>query len=161
MPTRQSVEMLRTQYGVALLLVALLADVGANAQTLPAPSRTVFRCDANGKATYSDVPCLGAERLEVEPSRGVGNRAGADVQQERHREQFAEAVRPLTKMSPKQLDIYARRLRLSNGARRECEALDREVLEAESMEKQTAADRLKGIQAKIYSLRERQIRLQC
>ena len=36
------------------------------------PSRSVYKCNGNGIPIYSDAPCLGAERLEIEPTRGVG-----------------------------------------------------------------------------------------
>jgi hypothetical protein len=63
----------------SLMLLATAASAVSFAQTLPTPSRTVFKCNVNGKTTYSDSPCLGAERLEIEPSRGVGKTAGPDV----------------------------------------------------------------------------------
>lgn len=56
------------------------------AQSLPPPSRTVFRCEEGGKVVYSDSPCVGARKIDVEPTRGVSKlsgreRVGRDVQQ--------------------------------------------------------------------------------
>jgi hypothetical protein len=56
---------------VTLLAVCLLGSTAASAQSLPQPSRTVFKCKKDGKIVYSDSPCLGAEKLEVVPTRGL------------------------------------------------------------------------------------------
>jgi hypothetical protein len=61
------------------------------------------------------MPCLGAaEKLEVEPTRGVSKlsgseRIGSDVSRERWREGLAEAVRPITGMDAKQFATFGRR----------------------------------------------------
>lgn len=82
------------------LLIAAACTAGAVAQPQPGslrqPSRTVYKCEAAGKVTYSDEPCAGAVRVEVEPTRGLNKssgseRTGADVARERRREGIAEA----------------------------------------------------------------------
>lgn len=143
----------------SLLLVA--ASTVASAQTLPAPSRSVFKCNVNGKTTYSDAPCLGAESLEIEPSRGVGKTVGADVQRERHREMFAEAIRPLTGMDAKQLDLQGRRMKLSADAQRECRALDTQIPEAERAEARAFGGQRDEVKMNLFSLRQRQRDLRC
>jgi hypothetical protein len=40
----------------ALVAISNLAP----AQTLPSPSRTVYKCEHDGKVVYSDAPCPGA-----------------------------------------------------------------------------------------------------
>ena len=47
--------------------VAVLAFFSslAEAQSLPAPSRTVFKCEEGGRIVYSDSPCLGAKKIDV------------------------------------------------------------------------------------------------
>jgi hypothetical protein len=107
-----------------LILASLHAASASIAQSLPAPSRTVYKCNVNGKMLYSDSPCLGAERLEIEPSRGVGRTTGPDVQRERNKEMLAEAIRPLTGMNAKQFEVQSRRIKLTAAAQRECQALD-------------------------------------
>src|SRR5438067_5850330 len=84
-----------------------------SAQNLPAPSRTMYKCKVNGTTSYSDIPCLGAEKLEVEPTRGVGKisgteRTGNDVFRERLHENFVKGVRPLTGMDLKQFSTAER-----------------------------------------------------
>lgn len=63
---------LRTTKGSVVTAIALFViaapGMEASAQNLPPPSRTVFRCDLDGKVTYSDSPCLGACTIEVEPT---------------------------------------------------------------------------------------------
>jgi hypothetical protein len=143
----------------SFLLIA--ASTVASAQALPAPSRSVFKCNVNGKTTYSDNPCLGAERLEIEPSRGVGKIAGSDVQRERHREMFAEAIRPLTGMDAKQLDRQGHRMKLSADAQRECRALDTQVPNAERAASRTLGDQGDMAKTSLFGLRQRQRDLRC
>jgi len=81
---------------ISSCLILLAVSVTCPAQTLHVPSRSIYKCDSNGAMTYSDAPCLGASRLEIEPTRGVGKTAGYDVQREQQREMIAESIRPLT-----------------------------------------------------------------
>jgi hypothetical protein len=91
-----------------------LAAPSVWAQTLPPTTRTVFKCEIKGKLIYSDDPCVGAQKLDVEPTRGIDSasgqrRLGADVQREHHQEAIAEIARPLTGMDAKQLGTAGRR----------------------------------------------------
>lgn len=97
----------------SLLLGAMLVPItilvhqqAASAQTrgLPNPWRTVYKCSINGKVVYTDDPCLGAQKVDVEPTRGLNKStgrelSGADVSRERRRETFAEGVKPITGMT--------------------------------------------------------------
>ncbi|MBK1714845.1 hypothetical protein CKO43_18960 [Rubrivivax gelatinosus] len=60
----------------ALCLAAALGATAAQAQKLPTPSRDVFRCESNGKVIYSDSPCIGAKKVDVEPTRGLDASSG-------------------------------------------------------------------------------------
>lgn len=133
----------------------------SSAQTLLAPSRSVYKCSTNGVTSYSDAPCLGAERLEIEPTRGVGRKEGRDVHQERHREMIAEAVRPLTGLNAQQLDVQGRRMKLSPDSQRECRVLDAQIPNAEREEGRAAGERLTLIKASLFTLRQRQRELRC
>jgi hypothetical protein len=149
------------------VLVALLAcAVPASAQQLREPSRTMYKCTDNKVVSYSDKPCLGAERLVVVPTRGVSKlsgqeRIGRDVQEERRREAFAEAFRPISGMSPQQFDTYRRRFRLSSAVQTECRQLDPVLLRTEAME--SAADKRSkpSIQRDLFVLRSRYTELGC
>ena len=145
---------------------SLCISPALSAQTLHAPSRTLFKCQQHGKITYSDSPCLGAEKLEVEPTRGVNKlsgkeRIGPDVRHELHREQFAEAIRPLTGMSAKQFEVAVRRTYLPGTAQQECRRLDQDLASTESEEKHTVQPVLRDVQARLFLLRQRFRELRC
>jgi hypothetical protein len=149
-----------------LISASLLGTSAVSAQTLHAPSRTLFKCQERGKIIYSDSPCLGAEKLEVEPTRGVNKlsgkeRIGPDVQRELHHEQFAEAIRPLTGMDAKQLGIQSRRYHLPGAVQQECQRLDQDLVSTEYEEKHTAKNALQPVQARLFFLRQRYRELRC
>jgi hypothetical protein len=133
---------------------------------LPPPSRTVFKCVDKGKTIFSDDPCPGAEKIEVEPNRGVSTstgvtRKGADVQREEHREAFAEAVKPLTGMNAKQLDKAGQRMRLEPPARTECAHLDRSISALESRERALQPSQRAAVQQQLFVDRQRYRKLGC
>ncbi|MBT9498136.1 MAG: hypothetical protein IV103_12965 [Zoogloea sp.] len=148
------------------LTALLLVTIHASAQSLPPPAKTVFRCEEGGKVVYSDAPCLGARKIDVEPTRGVSKlsgkeRIGSAVQHERQREQIAEAVRPLSGMNPQQFDTFGRRQSLSSAAQRECLRLDEQVMAAERDEHGAKGPVLAEIQARLFDLRKRFRELGC
>lgn len=150
----------------AALTALILVSIHANAQSLSPPAKTVFRCEEGGKVVYSDAPCLGARKIDVEPTRGVSKlsgkeRIGSAVQHERQREQIAEAVRPLSGMNPQQFDTFGRRQNLSSAAQRECLRLDEQVMAAERDEHGAKGPVLAEIQARLFGLRKRFRELGC
>lgn len=154
------------QFAIGIVVTALACAVPASAQQLRAPSRTMYKCTDNKIVSYSDKPCLGAERLVVVPTRGVSKlsgqeRIGRDVQAEQHREAFADALRPISGMTPEQFEVYGRRMRLSSAAQTECRQLAPLLLRTEAME--AAADnRTKPpIQRDLFLLRSRYTELGC
>ena len=125
---------------IVLMFLSMLPAGSVLSQGLPPPSRTVYRCEEAGKIRYSDSPCIGARRIDVEPTRGFDRSTGKelvgqDVRTERNREMFAEAIRPLTGMDARQLDKAGRRMKLPPDAQRECQRLDREIPLAEQAER--------------------------
>ena len=146
---------------IAIGLSFAAISAASCAQTLSPPSRSVYKCSANGKTTYSDAPCLGAQRLDIEPTRGVGGREGRDVQRERHREMMAEALRPLTGMNAKQLDLHGHRMKLTPEAQRECRVLDAQTPATERDEAQAAGERREILKVNLFNLRQRQRELRC
>lgn len=148
----------------ASALGAWTAEVAA--QALPAPSRTMYKCTANGVVSYSDKPCLGAERLVVTPSRGVSKlsgteRIGADVQAERRRDLWADALRPISGMSREQYEVFSRRYKLGAAAQEECRRLDPVLLELEAREKTADKTGKPHIQHDLFVLRQRFTQLGC
>jgi hypothetical protein len=152
-----------------LLTAACAAGAAAQPQTgnLRQPSRTVYKCESDGKVTYSDEPCAGAVRVDVEPTRGLNKssgseRTGSDVARERRREGIAEALRPATGMDAKQLDTVARRQRLTSAAQAECRSLDRALPRAEAAERRSStAATLQAAQRDLLTLRRRHLELGC
>jgi hypothetical protein len=146
---------------IVIFLLLAAASTVSLAQTLHAPTRSVYKCTEHGRTSYSDAPCLGAERLHIEPSRGVGKAVGPDVQRERHREMLAEAVRPLTGMDAQQLDIHGRRMKLSVEAQRECRSLDALIPKEEGSERRADGEQRHALKASLFNLRLRQRNLRC
>ena len=155
------------QTGVAALLVIFAIDVCiAQTSRLPPTSRTVYKCEVAGKAIYSDAPCLGAKKIDVEPTRGLSRfsgheRVGADVQHEHSREIFAEAVRPLTGLDAKQLQAQGRRMKLTASEQSECRRLDMEIPAAELEEKNPGKQTLTEVRTRLLNLRKRSRDMAC
>lgn len=82
------------------------ADAWADIKLPPAAKNTVFKCQINGRAHYSDTPCPGAVEVDVTPTRGVHSMSGtkrtsAAVQHEIVQERLAAALRqPNTPLLP-------------------------------------------------------------
>jgi len=152
-----------------ICLVALAAVLFAApilAQKLPRSSPTAFKCEKDGKVAYSDVPCLGGERLEVKPTRGLNKmsgatRVGADVRAERLNEQMADALHPVFGETPEQRAKRLRRARLAPAAQRHCRALDSGIEDAEGLEKKTSGSARADVQVGLYRLRQQYSDLGC
>lgn len=150
------------------LAVAAIVPLSGHTRnsTLPAPSRDVYKCNHNGKVVYSDEPCLGAERLAIEPTRGLDKStgrelSGADVQRERRRESMADAIRPITGIDAKQFETATRRHQLTAEAKAECRALDREIASFEKSERAGSAANPASVQGVLLALRRRHRELGC
>jgi len=106
-------------------LLCLIAGLIASA-----PAAAIFKCDAGGKVSYSDMPCDGGKRLDINaaPVSGdsdAGRQAAREKEQlqalehERHRRETAEQ-RELRKASResaarhKKCEAHARRQRMAN-----------------------------------------------
>ena len=153
----------------ACLFVTLLMPVAtatAQGTTLPQPSRTVYKCAVAGKTVYTDDACVGAQLVNVEPTRGMNKSSGkeltgTDVRRERQNEVFAEAIKPITGKTPKQLDVQRSRFYLSAQARAECENLDREIPQNEAREKVVSLASRAPLQQQLFALRKRHRELRC
>lgn len=87
-----------------LILALFTASAPAFATKLPPPSRTVYKCEVGGKVHYSDMPCVGVQKVDVTPTRGMNKSTkreltGSDVRREVFHEQLSDAVRPITGMN--------------------------------------------------------------
>lgn len=154
----------RVYVGLALAFLA----TGGLAQTtkVPPTSRTVFKCEIDKKVAYSDQPCLGAKRIDVEPTRGMDQMSGkktvgADVRREQTREQIAGILKPVTGMDAKQLEIQGRRNRLSANAQAECKELDGTIASTEMQERTVAGSSLALLQRGLLGHRKKFLELGC
>ena len=100
---------------------------------------TVYRCETNGKVSYSDAPCVGAKVIDATPTQGMDkmtgqSRKGAAVQRDELNTVFDNALRPLHGRSHADMDVMRRRVKLSGHEQAQCARLDDRlpVLEAEA-----------------------------
>lgn len=105
------------------LLGLLSFSVASHAQ------KPVYRCEAAGKVSYSDAPCVGAKEIDTTPTQGMdkmtgASRKGADVRRDEHNALMADALKSLTGMSPEQYRVYKHRFKLSPRNKAECTRLD-------------------------------------
>lgn len=134
--------------------------------TLPAPSRIVFKCQAGEKVVYSDSPCLGAQKIDVEPTRGLNKSTGRellgyDVRQEQQRESMAKKIQAITGMDTRQFETFGRRMKLTPEAQKECKQLDIKIQITEQEEKQSKPEALAQSQAALLVLRKRFREIKC
>lgn len=149
-----------------ILVAAAFGLQAASAQSLPPPSRTVFKCDSDGKTYYSDSPCLGAKRIDVEPTRGLnkttgGEKVGRDVSREIQREQIATAVKPIIGLDPKGFEVFGRRQKLNTDSQRRCQSLDMALPNLERQEAQAPSSARHQLQAEFLNMRAEYRRLGC
>lgn len=134
---------------------------------LPAPGRTIYKCDVGGKIAYTDEPCLGAQRLDIVPTRGLDKlsgqvRTGADVAREQRQENLARAIKPLSGMNEQQFATHVRRHRLEAGAQRECRTLEAALVDNERREREGGArEAMVSLQHETLALRKRYRKLGC
>ena len=150
----------------AIALLAQLFQASADAQTLPPPSRTVFKCEVNGKVVYSDEPCPGAKLVNVTPTRGLDKssgtvRTGDDVRREKHNEVMSEALRPILNETPEQRAVRHRRFKLSEQAKAECRTLDLQIDGLQSQERGSTKSDVESVRQRLYKARVRHRELRC
>jgi hypothetical protein len=151
---------------LVLACLVLAGSVNAQSTKLPPPTRTVFKCEIAGRITYSDEPCEGARKVDVQPTRGLNKSTGRelvgpDVAREQRREALSEALKPLTGMTPEQSEVQSRRARLPAHAKAECSTLDRSLPVVEGRELTTTGESKAAAQRELLGLRKRYKDLQC
>lgn len=151
---------------LTLLTTCLFACGGVQAQKIPEPARAVFKCTVKGKVVYTDDPCPGAERVDIQPTRGLNKSTGkellgADVKRERHNEAMADAMRPIFNESASQRETRHRRAKLVSAAQAECASLDRLLVHEEASEQRASPPERAESQASILRLRKRHRELRC
>jgi len=145
---------------ITLLISGAFIHSTGIAQTIksPANNRIVFKCTVDGTVVYSDNPCLGAQVLNVQPTRGLNKSTGKevtgrDVMLEKNHEAFVNAVELLTGMDLNQFDEAKRRIYMTGKQKTECVQLDNDIVSAQSHEKVASKDALPGIQSNLVNMR--------
>lgn len=144
------------------------ADAWADIKLPPAAKNTVYKCEVNGRSLYSDSPCMGAEKVDVTPTRGMNTmsgikRVGSDVHNEMFQESLAEVVAPLTgHKTADELALYGRRMRLPKTVQAQCAQLDITLPAAEQSELRAKGTKeLAQAQAHVFRLRKEYRELRC
>lgn len=109
---------------------------------------------------------MGAQLVDVEPTKGLNKSTGkeltgADVAREKRNELLADAVKPLTGLSPQQMEVRTRRIKLPGEAQAECGKLDRTIAQSEADERTSSGDAKTDIQRRLFEMRKRSRDLRC
>lgn len=144
---------------VVLLALCIGAALHVSAQT------TVYKCEKDGKVTYTDEPCLQAKKVDVTPTQGLDSwtgtrRTGADVQRSQRRDQVADALRPLG-VTRESFARDHKRARMTPVERADCAALDASLPVLERREAATSKEEKSQAQADLLKARKRFKHLAC
>lgn len=128
--------------------------------------KPVYRCETAGKVSYSDAPCVGAKEIDTTPTQGMdkmtgASRKGADVQRAEHNALMADALKPLTGMSPEQYRVYKHRFKLSPRDKAECTRLDTELPELKQRAATAPASDKALAEVELYKARKQFNDLNC
>lgn len=109
----------------SLFVLSIVLGLG----TAGAQAQQVYRCDIQGKVSYSHEPCVGAQAIDTTPTQGLNKSTGRverhpDVQREIHSRQLTEALRPIMVLSPEAHARLSKRHKLSRSDQLECAAWD-------------------------------------
>ena len=110
-------------------IIAALAMAVCLSMTLPAMAQQVYRCEINGKVSYSHEPCVGAQAIDTTPTQGMDKmtgktKKGADVQRDEHRKLMGTISSTVTGLSPEAHMRLAQRHQLPRSVQLECAAWD-------------------------------------
>ena len=149
---------------ITILLIAI--NNPAKSQNLPPPSRTIYKCETGGKIVYSDAPCVGAKKIDAEPTKGANKitgkeRIGKDVMIENYNEIFAKITNSVTGQSPESFERQRKRIYLSPQDKMNCAKLDIFIPYLEKEEMNAKKENLRNIQESLYNQRLAYRNLRC
>jgi hypothetical protein len=154
------------RYRLLLLALVVAFPVLAPAQPVPPATRTAFKCKIDGRIVYSDEPCLGAQRIEVEPTRGVDAVSArpppvSDARREPPREVAPNAGGTVSGSDGRQPEAQNRRTHLSAESQRECRDLDTSIVALEREEREASKAQIGSVQNQLFAARKRFVALGC
>lgn len=168
--SRSSIHMTRV-FHTSLPKSKLLVGVIAVALHLLSASSTyaqpkVYRCETNGKVSYSDAPCVGAKVIDATPTQGMdkmggSSRKGREVQQDEFHRQFDKALRPLHGRSHEEMNVARRRVHLPAGDQAQCSHLDRQLPALEADASRATGEAKPKADVELYKARKRFFDLKC
>ena len=150
---------------LALLFIMTTNNL-VNAQSLPPTSRTIYKCETGGKVVYSDAPCIGAKKIDAEPTKGANKitgkeRIGKDVMMENNTEVFTKITHATTGQSPESFERQRRRIYLSPQDKISCAKLDIVINYLEKEEASAKKEQLRNVQENLYNQRLAYRNLRC
>lgn len=125
-------------------------------------AQTVFKCMKDGKATYTDAPCMNAKEVDVTPTEGMNKWTGTErksldqVTREMtkiRREGMSKGLAPLVKITPEDFEREERRGKMDPGTKTECSRLDNTL---KSLKAEVPRD-----EQALYEARTRFFKLKC
>lgn len=135
---------------------------------LPAAAQPkVYRCDTNGKVSYSDSPCVGAKIIDATPTQGADrmggtSRKGREVQRDEYTTVLDNATRPLHGRSHDEMNVLRRRGTLPGQAQQACARLDGDLPALEAASSGGASGEAKArADVDLYKARKRFFDLKC
>jgi len=126
----------------------------------------VYRCDSDGKVSYSDRPCVGAQVVDTRPTQGMDkmtgrSRKGQDVQTVEINATFDKIVQPVTGRTHEEMNVVRRRIKLSPQDQSACSRLDEELPDLEG-NAAAATGAVKGrADVELFQARKRFFDLHC
>lgn len=129
--------------------------------------QTVYRCDVQGKTSYSHEPCVGAKAVDTTPTQGLDkssgkSRKGADVRKAEFNKAVSDAMRPVTGLDHEQHDTLHRRFKLSHAAKLECAVLDTRLASHAAEERSATSPKdVHTAQQSLFETRKRFRDLRC
>ena len=147
---------LRNTLMACLALTASLAAMG----------QQVYRCEINGKASYSHEPCAGAKAIDTTPTQGMDkmngkSKKGADVQKAESDRQLAQALQPMTGQSPEAFEVTKRRMNLSALDKHTCSQLDYALPQLAQNVAQATPEQKDKAEGKLYKARKAYRDIRC
>lgn len=148
----------------SLAVGVLIAALGA--ACLPAPAQPVYRCEAQGRVTYSNEPCVGAKVVDTTPTQGLDKLSGVSrkspaVQREELQKKMSEALYPMTGMTHAQRKVWQHRIKLPADAQVECRILDARIPQQEKAVRESAAKEKTEAETKLFLSRSQFRNLRC